>query len=80
MTPLVDVGARFLAPARYDDELRVRAEVTQWREKRFRIDYSLTEKNMTVAIGFEQRAWATLTERNELRGASVPPEFKELMK
>jgi acyl-CoA thioesterase FadM len=79
VTPLVDVGARFLAPARYDDELRVRAEVTQWREKRFRIDYSLTEKNMTVAIGFEQRAWAVRTESGELRRARVSAEFKELM-
>jgi YbgC/YbaW family acyl-CoA thioester hydrolase len=80
VTPLVDVGARFLASARYDDELRVRAEVTEWRERRFRIDYSLTVKGTTVTRGFEQRAWAVRTESGELHGARVPAEFKELMK
>lgn len=36
VTPLVDVGAQFVGPARYDDELSIRAEVTEWRERRFR--------------------------------------------
>src|SRR5260370_28904878 len=33
VTPLVDVGAQFMGPARYDDELQVRAEVSEWRER-----------------------------------------------
>lgn len=80
VTPLVDVAARFAAPARYDDELRVRAEVAQWRERRFRIDYSLTVKGTSVVTGYEQRAWAVRTESGALRGEPVPVEFKELMK
>jgi YbgC/YbaW family acyl-CoA thioester hydrolase len=80
VTPLVDVGAKFMGPARYDDELRVRAEVTEWQERRFRIDYTLSVRDSPVAAGFEQRAWATLTKTGELRGASLPVEFKELMK
>ena len=80
VTPLVDVGAQFVGPARYDDELKVRAEVSEWRERRFRIEYTLSVGSVPVATGFEQRAWATLTETGELRGASVPVEFKELMK
>jgi acyl-CoA thioester hydrolase len=54
--------------------------VSEWRERRFRIDYTLSLGSVPVATGFEQRAWATLTETGELRGASVPVEFKELMK
>ena len=80
VTPLVDVGAKFTGPARYDDELLVRAEVSEWRERRFRIDYTLSVGGVPVASGFEQRAWAALTENGELRGASLPPEFKDLMK
>jgi acyl-CoA thioester hydrolase len=80
VTPLVDVGAQFVGPARYDDELQVRAVVSEWQERRFRIDYTLSVGSVPVATGFEQRAWATLTETGELRGASVPDEFKELMK
>ncbi|WJR80967.1 acyl-CoA thioesterase [Bradyrhizobium sp. NP1] len=80
VTPLVNVGAQFVGPARYDDELVVSAGVTEWRERRFRIDYKLSVGNMQVASGFEQRAWASVTGTGELRGASVPPEFKELLK
>jgi len=35
VTPLVDVGAKFMGPARYDDELQVRAEVSEWRSGDF---------------------------------------------
>jgi len=80
VTPLVDVGAQFAGPARYDDELQIRAEVSEWQERRFRIDYKLSVGGAPVATGFEQRAWATLMETGELRGASVPVEFKELMR
>ena len=79
VTPLVDVGARFVGPARYDDELAIRADVTEWGERRFRIDYKLSVGSMQVASGFEQRAWAHVTEAGGLRGAQVPPEFKELL-
>jgi acyl-CoA thioesterase FadM len=80
VTPLVDVGAQFIGPARYDDEMQVRAEVTEWRERRFRIDYKLSVGGVPVATGFEQRAWAAFSDTGELRGADVPPEFKEVMK
>ncbi|WFU44284.1 acyl-CoA thioesterase [Bradyrhizobium sp. CB82] len=80
VTPLVNVAAQFIGPARYDDELVVRAEVAEWRERRFRIDYKLSVGNVQVAGGFEQRAWASLTDTGELRGANVPPEFRELLK
>ncbi len=80
VTPLVNVGAQFVGPARYDDELGVQAEVTEWQERRFRIDYKLSVAGVAVANGFEQRAWAAVTEAGGLRGAAVPAEFKDLMK
>ncbi|MCP3460187.1 thioesterase family protein [Bradyrhizobium sp. CCGUVB23] len=80
VTPLVNVGAQFVGPARYDDELVVRAEIAEWRERKFRIDYKLSVGNMQIASGFEQRAWSSVTDTGELRGASVPQEFRELLK
>ena len=79
VTPLVDVGARFPAPARYDDELTVRAEVSEWTERRFRIAYHLSVVGRTVAEGFEVRAWARILKDGKLRGAPIPPEFKTLL-
>lgn len=80
VTPLVNVGAQFVGPARYDDELCVDAEVTEWQERRFRIDYKLSVREVPVAHGFEQRAWAITSEVGSLRGAAVPVEFRELMR
>jgi YbgC/YbaW family acyl-CoA thioester hydrolase len=80
VTPLVNVGAQFVGPACYDDELVVGAEVIEWQERRFRIDYKLSVGKVQVASGFEHRAWASVANTGELRGASVPPEFKELLK
>ncbi|QQO13638.1 acyl-CoA thioesterase [Bradyrhizobium diazoefficiens] len=80
VTPLVNVGAQFVGPARYDDELVIRADVAEWQERRFRIDYKLSVGTVQVATGFEQRAWAHVTDAGGLRGASVPAEFKELLK
>jgi len=80
VTPLVNVGAQFVGPARYDDELVIRADVAEWQERRFRIDYKLSVGNLQVASGFEQRAWASLTSTGELRSANLPPEFRELLK
>jgi len=67
-----------MGPARYDDELTIRAEVAEWQERRFRIDYKLWRGNVQIANGFEQRAWATVA--GELRGASVPQAFKDILR
>ena len=80
VTPLVNVGAQFVGPGRYDDELVIRAEVAEWEERRFRIDYKLWVGNAQIASGFEQRAWASITDTGALRGASVPQEFKDLLR
>jgi acyl-CoA thioester hydrolase len=53
--------------------------VAEWQERRFRIDYKLAVGSVQVASGFEQRAWALVTDTGGLRGASVPGEFKELL-
>ena len=39
VTPLVDVGAKFLGPVRYDDVLRIEAAVVDWAERKFRTAY-----------------------------------------
>jgi len=80
VTPLVNVGAKFVGPARYDDELVIRADIAEWQERRFRIDYKLSVGNVQIADGFEQRAWAAVTDAGELRGASVPQEFRDMLR
>lgn len=78
VTPLVDVGLRFRSPLRYDDVLRIEARLSDWEERRFRIDYTLTSDDRKIAEGHEFRAWAILADTG-LKGAPVAPEFRRLM-
>jgi len=77
-TPIIDVGATFRRPARYGDELCVRAAVTTWDEQEFRVSYRLEVSEQVVADGFERRAWAVL-KNDRPRRADIPVDFKELM-
>ena len=55
VTPLIDVGARFLAPATYGDSLKITVAVVEWGENRFKIQYigsSFWQKNLQKATRF----------------------------
>src|SRR5258705_13889379 len=56
VTPLVDVGAQFVGPARYDDELRIRAEVTEWRGRGFWMNLKASVGGGAPGKRFEQPA------------------------
>lgn len=79
VTPLIDVGAKFLGPVRYDDVLQIEAEVVDWDERKFRTDYRVKHGASKVAVGHELRAWAVLAD-GKLKGAAIPEEFKKLMR
>jgi len=40
--PVIEAGARYLSPARYDDLLTVRTRITRYTRARIRFDYRLT--------------------------------------
>jgi YbgC/YbaW family acyl-CoA thioester hydrolase len=79
VTPLVDVGAKFRGPARYDDVLDIVATVDLWEEKRFKVAYRLSNQGTLVAEGFEVRVWAVLDENGRMKGMPVNEEFKRAM-
>ena len=77
-TPLMDVGCNFTAPASYDDELVVTGKVTEWKEKRLRLDYALSVAGRPVARGHELRAWCLVDADGRLKSAPIDPEFRAL--
>ena len=79
VTPLVDAGAKFRSPARYDDVLQVEALVEAWETKRFRIAYKLSVADRRVAEGFEVRAWANRDASGAMSGRPVDEAFKNLL-
>lgn len=74
--PLMDVGCNFRQPVRCDDELGIRAQVSEWMEKRFRIDYTLFVDGQQVATGHELRGWVKAAEDGKLASAPIDPEFR----
>ena len=79
VTPLVDVGAKFLRPCRYDDELVVSAEVETWGNRRFRLRYVFSLGDKPVATGHEERAWARFDADGRLSAQEIHPEFRALL-
>jgi YbgC/YbaW family acyl-CoA thioester hydrolase len=78
-TVLVDAGATFHRPARYDDELCVRAAISDWGDQEFRVAYALEVSDRAVVGGYERRAWAIVTNGRPRRG-DIPADFKDLMR
>ena len=55
--PIVETGARFAAPVRYGDEVRIETTVSDVREKTFRVEHEVSVGGRRCATGFEVRAW-----------------------
>jgi 4-hydroxybenzoyl-CoA thioesterase len=79
VTPIVDAGARFRAPASYDDVLAVAVAVELWEERRFRLRYEVRCGDRLVAEGHEVRAWAVLKPDGGIGGGAVPAGFRALL-
>jgi acyl-CoA thioester hydrolase len=55
--PVVEVGAKYVAPARYDEQLDLRTRVTRVGGARVRFEYRLTRDDRTeLARGFTEHA------------------------
>lgn len=74
--PIVECGARFVAPVRYGDEVRIRSTVTEVRQRVFRVEHEVSVGATRCASGFEIRAWVGLPETPgaRLRAKPFPPE------
>jgi 4-hydroxybenzoyl-CoA thioesterase len=56
--PVVDVGARFFAPCRFDDEVLVESEVSEWGRSSFTVRHRIIKDGQLALEGFEKRVWA----------------------
>jgi 4-hydroxybenzoyl-CoA thioesterase len=55
--PIVESGARFAAPVRYGDTMRIQATVAWVKDTTFRMEYEISVDGRACASGFEVRAW-----------------------
>jgi 4-hydroxybenzoyl-CoA thioesterase len=56
--PLVDAGARFIAPARFGDVVELTSHVSEFRRSSFDVDHKLTIRDELAVGGRETRVWA----------------------
>ena len=56
--PLVDVSARFVAPARFGDVVELASEVSEFRRSSFDVDHQLMVRGELAVAGRETRVWA----------------------
>jgi 4-hydroxybenzoyl-CoA thioesterase len=70
--PLVDVGARFLAPSRFGDELVAESSVMEWRRSSFLVRHRFFNAGMLAVEGTETRVWTARDPESPGRMKSRP--------
>jgi len=75
--PIVESGARFAAPVRYGDQVRIRSTVVEVMDKTFRTEHAVSVGATRCATGFEVRAWVGVPEEpgGRLRALPLPEEI-----
>ena len=75
--PIVEVGARFLVPCRFDNEIVVESEVSEWGRSSFTVRHRVLKDGELALEGFEKRVWAAShPERpGAIQAQPVPPEI-----
>lgn len=56
--PIVEAGAKFMMPCRFDDEVIVESEVSEWGRTSFTVRHRVLREGQLVVEGFEKRVWA----------------------
>ena len=74
--PLVDAGARFIAPARFGDVVELTSEVSEIRRSSFDVKHVLSARGKVAVEGLETRVWAGRDPANpgRMKSQQIPPE------
>jgi 4-hydroxybenzoyl-CoA thioesterase len=74
--PLVDAGARFLAPARFGDVVDMTSQVSAFRRSSFDVEHRLSIGGSVAVEGRETRVWAARdpADPSKMKSVPIPPE------
>jgi 4-hydroxybenzoyl-CoA thioesterase len=70
--PLVDAGARFIAPARFGDTVELTSQVSEFRRSSFDVEHKLFVRGAVAVEGREIRVWAVRHPADPARIKSQP--------
>jgi 4-hydroxybenzoyl-CoA thioesterase len=74
--PLVDAGARFLAPARFGDVVELTSQVSEFRRSSFDVAHRLFVHGAIAVEGRETRVWAARDPADpaKIKSQPIPPD------
>ena len=74
--PLVDAGARFLAPAKFGDTVEIASQVSEFRRSSFDVAHRITVGGTVAVEGSETRVWAVRDPADpaKIKSQPIPPE------
>jgi 4-hydroxybenzoyl-CoA thioesterase len=74
--PLVDAGARFLAPARFGDVVELTSRVSEFRRSSFDVEHQLLVHGSIAVEGKETRVWAArdAVDPSKIKSQPIPAE------
>ena len=74
--PLVDAGARFIAPARFGDTVELTSQVSEFRRSSFDVAHHIHAGGRLAVEGRETRVWATRdpSDAAKIKSQPIPPE------
>ena len=74
--PLVDAGARFLAPARFGDVVELTSRVSEFRRSSFDVEHRLHVRGAIAVEGRETRVWAARdpADPSKIKSQPIPAE------
>jgi 4-hydroxybenzoyl-CoA thioesterase len=75
--PVIDVSARFLAPARFGDPVELTSQVKEFRASSFELEHALIVRGALAVEGRETRLWETrdTASPSQIKAQPVPAEI-----
>jgi 4-hydroxybenzoyl-CoA thioesterase len=75
--PLVDAGARFIAPVRFGDVVELTSQVSEFRRSSFDVEHRLMVGSELAVEGRETRVWAACDPANpaQIKAQPIPAEI-----
>jgi 4-hydroxybenzoyl-CoA thioesterase len=56
--PVLEVGARFVTPCRFDEDVVIESEIGEWGRSSFTVRHRVLKEGELALDGFEKRVWA----------------------
>jgi 4-hydroxybenzoyl-CoA thioesterase len=77
--PLVDLKVRFLVPSTFNEKLRARSSVLEWKKTSFLIQHQFFKGEVLAVEGVETRVWTGHDPQNpeRLKSRPIPAEVIE---